>query len=97
MKFGNLEVRWNGRTLPPYAEPARDLSGIFAVSELEPWYLAVHQCVNEIEREANEAARNRVSNTNQCISAIGAAEGAAMVRLRLIEKRENALREKKTL
>jgi hypothetical protein len=91
VKIGNLEIRWAGAV--DIAQDGVDRSSVFAVPDTDPFWLAVHQVVNEIERETLEAARSRVGNTNQCISAVGASEGAMMVRLRLIEKRENALSE----
>ena len=93
MKIGKLEVRWNISSDIP--ADGIDRSSVFAVPNNEPWWLEVHKAVNEIELEAFNAARSRVSNTNECINSIGASEGAMMVRLRLIEKRENALRVRK--
>jgi len=73
----------------------QDLSGVFAVSANEPWWLAVHALIDVLEGETIEGARNNVRDTNICISAVGAGEGVAMVRQRLIETREAALRAKK--
>jgi hypothetical protein len=99
MKIGDLEIRWHG----PSSSRARvntevvgkDMSGVFSVSEFEPWWLAVHQAINELEEETIEAARRATGRPYNCIAAVGAGEGVAMVRLRLIEKRDNALRAKK--
>ena len=96
MKIGKLEVRWAGRAAGvERMSDGVDRTSVFAVPDNEPWYLAVHQAINEVEQEAFNAARARVSNTNECINSIGASEGAMMVRLRLVEKRENALRVRK--
>lgn len=74
-------------------ETDRDLSMTFAVANDNTLWLAVHQVVNEIEKECVEGARRYIANTNQCISAVGAGEGASLVRTRLIEKRNLALKE----
>ena len=96
MKIGKLEVRWAGRAAGvERMSDGVDRTSVFAVPDNEPWWLGVHQVVNEIEKEAFDAARARVAYTNQCINSIGASEGAMMIRLRLIEKRENALRVRK--
>jgi hypothetical protein len=99
MKIGNLEVQWHEKC--SYARDARihsngdkDLSGAFAVADTEPLWRAIHQALDELEMEMIEAARRYTKSTNECIAAVGAGEGVAMVRLRLIEKRENALRER---
>jgi hypothetical protein len=92
MKIGKLEVRWDNELDIGGPIDGVDRTSVFAVPSNEPWWLAVHQIVNEIELEAFNAARSRVANTNECINSIGASEGAMMVRLRLVEKRENALR-----
>ena len=95
MKIGKLEVRWSRQPDDLPRHDGVDRTSVFAVPNNEPWYLAVHDVVNEIELEAFNAARNRVGNTNQCMNSIGASEGAMMIRLRLVEKRENALRVRK--
>jgi len=73
-------------------ETDRDMMMAFAVEDTNPLWLAVHQAINEIEKECVEGSRRYVANTNQCISAVGAGEGASLVRTRLIEKRNLALK-----
>jgi hypothetical protein len=90
MRIGKIELRWDADV--DIVQDKIDRSHIFAVPENEPWWLAVHQAINEIERETIDAARRYTKSTNECIAAVGAGEGVAMVRLRLLEKRENALR-----
>lgn len=92
MKIGPVEISLARARARIDSNGAEDLSGALAVSELEPWWRAVHQAINEVEQETVEAARRYTKSTNECIAAVGAGEGVAMVRLRLIEKRENALR-----
>jgi hypothetical protein len=97
MKIGPVEILLPSRARArAYVDTydAKDLTGAFAVSDLEPWWMAVHQTINELEMEMIEAARRYTKSTNECIAAVGAGEGVAMVRLRLLEKRENALRER---
>ena len=94
MKIGKFEVRWSEPD-EIIRQDTVDRTSVFAVPNNEPWWLAVHQAINEVEQEAFNAARARVANTNECINSIGASEGAMMVRLRLVEKRENALRVRK--
>jgi hypothetical protein len=94
MKIGRLEILWHHDYRPyPSITESKDLSGALAVPETNDMWRAVHQVVNEIEQETIEASRRLVANTNSCISAIGSGEGAALVRRRLIEKRENAIDE----
>jgi hypothetical protein len=63
------------------------------VPDTEPWWLAVHQVIDEAERETIQGARNRIQNANACIAAVGAGEGCALVRQKLEDKREIALRQ----
>src|SRR5439155_3590974 len=83
------------RILRPFRGKKIDATAVFAVVDSEPWWIAVHDAITELEAETIEGARRYVANTNQCISAIGAGEGVALVRTRLIEKRDLALRELK--
>lgn len=95
MRIGNLEIRYpRARARVDTSVVAKDMSGVFAVSEFEPWWLAVHKALNELEVETIDAARAATGRPYNCIAAVGASEGVAMVRMRLIELRENALREK---
>lgn len=96
MKIGNLEIRW-ARKYYPQITGEEDLGTFLAVPETHTLWRAVHQCINEMETETIEAARARTGNPNLCIAAVGAGEGVAMVRMRLIEKRENAITEAKKL
>jgi len=75
--------------------PDRDYSLVFAVPDTEPWWLAVHQVLNEAERETVQGARDRTANPNLCIAAVGAGEGIDLVRQKLIDKRQQSLRTQK--
>jgi hypothetical protein len=98
MKIGNLDIRWpRVRARVDTSVVGKDMSGVFAISEFEPWWLALHQTLNELEQETIDAARASTGRPYNCIAAVGASEGVAMVRMRLIEKRANALREKNSL
>jgi hypothetical protein len=96
MKIGPVEILLPSRArarINMYGDNGKDLSGAFAIADTEPLWLAIHQAINELEMETIEAARRYTAETNRCIAAVGASEGVAMVRLRLQEKRNNALRE----
>jgi hypothetical protein len=69
-----------------------NLDLVFAVADTEPWWLAVHQVLEEAERETTNAARNLIVDTNRCIAAVGAGEGIDLIRQKLIDKRNLALR-----
>jgi hypothetical protein len=73
-----------------------DRSAAFAVSDQEAWWLAVHQLINEAEQETIQAARAHTANPNQCIADVGAGEGVALVRQKLLDARELALRDVRT-
>jgi len=74
-------------------EADRDMTGAFAVENTNPFWLAVHQAINELEKETIEAARKCSANPSLSNYHLGASEGVSMVRLRLIEKRGIALAE----
>jgi hypothetical protein len=96
MKIGGVEIRWvraNPWRVPPVSN--RDLTGVFAISADEPWWLAVHHILNEAEQETIDGARKRVQNTNACISAVGAGEGIDLVRTKLNDARSIALSPKR--
>jgi len=65
------------------------------VPDNEPWWLAIHKIIDDAEWETIEGARNRTSNTNACIAAVGAGEGVALVRQKLIDARTLALQSQK--
>lgn len=73
--------------------PSTIAVGPLAVPDTEPWWNAVHQIIDQAEWETIDGARRRTKETNACIAAIGAGEGVALVRQKLIEARELALRE----
>jgi hypothetical protein len=77
--------------------PANDalFTGALAVADTEPWWIAVHSIIDQAEWETIDGARRRTKETNACIAAIGAGEGVALVRQKLIDARELALRQKK--
>src|SRR5207344_364738 len=44
MKIGNLDIRWpRARARVDTSVVGKDMSGVFAISEFEPWWLALHQ------------------------------------------------------
>jgi hypothetical protein len=71
--------------------PGTDFTGVFAIPDNEPWWLALHQILNEAEAETVQGARNLTANPNLCIAAVGAGEGIELVRQKLIDKRRLAL------
>jgi hypothetical protein len=68
-----------------------DYSGVFAVADTEPWWLAVHQIVDQAELETIAGARRMTADANRCIAAVGAGEGCDLIRAKLKEARERAL------
>src|SRR5258708_3513812 len=90
MRIGNLEIRWRG-PVTLKGDDGIDRSGVFAVDETTAWWLALLQLLDRIEAETVAGARNRVKETNECIAAVGAGEGVALVRRRLLETRAYAL------
>jgi hypothetical protein len=65
--------------------------GPLGVADTEPWWIAINEIIDEAEWETIEGARRTTANTNSCIAAVGAGEGVALVRQKLIEAREIAL------
>lgn len=72
--------------------PHSELNGSLAVPDTEPWWRAVHAILDEAEREATDGARQQVANERICINSLGMADGAALVRAKLIERRNAALK-----
>ena len=98
MRIGKVEIRFTkpelGRRKSEVGDQnleIRDLTGVFAVSDQEPWWRAVNQLLDTLEWETIEATRNNVATTNLLINAVGAGEGVAMVRQRLWETRSGEL------
>lgn len=77
--------------LPPLNDDGVDRTGAFAVAEDTAWWLALHQLLKRIEDETVAGARGKIRDTNECIAAVGAGEGIALVRRRLLETRAYAL------
>jgi hypothetical protein len=75
----------------PKVSPDTDFTGLFAIPNNEPWWMAVHQILDEAEAETTRGARNRTANPNLCIAAVGAGEGVELVRQKLLDKRRLAL------
>lgn len=75
----------------PVSEPM--FTGALAVADTEPWWIAVHSIIDQAEWETVEGARNRTHDTNKCIAAVGAGEGVALVRQKLMDARNVALKE----
>ena len=90
-KDGEKPDGWAGAIEP--IETDRDMTGAFAIEENHPLWLAVHQVINEAEKECMEGAAKYVANTNMCISAVGATEECGIIRRKLIERREVALKQ----
>jgi len=66
--------------------------GPLAVPDNEPWWITIHQIIDEAELETIQGARRRTKDTNACIAAVGAGEGVALVREKLIQARQLALK-----
>jgi hypothetical protein len=90
VKIGNLEIRW-WKPVTLKGDDGVDRTGAFAVADDTGWWLGLQQLINKIEAETIVGARNRVKETNECIAAVGAGEGVALVRRRLMETRAYAL------
>jgi hypothetical protein len=73
------------------ARPEAMNVGPLGVADTEPWWIAVNQIIDEAEWETVWGARRTTANTNACIAAVGAGEGVALVRQKLIEARQIAL------
>jgi hypothetical protein len=86
-------VKWFKKKHAPPETPNTDFTGVFAVTDSEPWWLAVHQVINEAESETVTGARNRTANPHLCIAAVGAGEGIDLVRQKLLDKRQLALKQ----
>ena len=79
-------------TEPIPREQKIDRSMAFAVPNNEPWWLAVHQVLDEAEWETIQDARFYVwANPERSKSAISAGEGIALIRQKLIDTRNAAL------
>jgi hypothetical protein len=95
MRISRLEIRWHRVDPVPRVEEraGEDLDRTFAISDQDPFWRAIHKAIDALELETLETARLHTANPNLCIADVGASEGVAMVRLRLNQKRANALRE----
>lgn len=100
MRIGRLEIRWLAPSAPPYVVNIgedRDLSGALAIPDTNEIWRAVHQTINEAERETIDASRRYVREPNLCIAEVGGGTGISYVRAKLIEKRTNAIESAKKL
>lgn len=81
-------------TEKPPLDDGVDRTPALAVSLAEPWWLAVHQILNDAELETIKGARrvHTGANSNATIAAVGASEGVDLVRQKLNEAREYALK-----
>jgi hypothetical protein len=68
-----------------------DLRGALAVPDTEAWWRAVLQVCEEAEQEALDGARIKVANDRACVNSLGMADGARLVRDKLISRRAAAL------
>jgi hypothetical protein len=93
MKWGRF-MQLIGYTEAPRVSPDFDYTGVFAIPDNTPWWLAVHQILNEAEAETVQGARNRTANPNLCIAAVGAGEGIDLVRQKLLDRRRIALQKR---
>lgn len=100
MRIGKLEIRWAARLGQGYgvvrpvaaATGEDDLSGALAVPDTDRQWLAVHQVIDEAEDECQRAGRAQVANARMCVNSLGMADGAALVRTKLAERRLEALK-----
>lgn len=69
-----------------------DHSGALAVPDTEPLWLAVHQVIDGVENACQLGARQQVADERMCVNSLGMADGAALVRKELIERRDTALK-----
>jgi hypothetical protein len=76
----------------PVARPEAVNLGPLGVADTEPWWIAINLIIDEAEWETIEGARRTTGNTNACIAAVGAGEGVALVRQKLHEARQIALK-----
>jgi hypothetical protein len=66
--------------------------GPLGVADTEPWWIVVNQIIDKAEWETIDGARRYTEETNRCIAAVGAGEGVALVRQKLHEARQIALK-----
>jgi hypothetical protein len=69
-----------------------DLRFALAVADTNPQYRAFLQIIDEAEREALDGARTQVVHDRLCVNSLGMADGAALVRTKLLEMRAAGLR-----
>ena len=97
MRIGNLEIRWAREGLVSPRAPStslgmtEDYTGALAVADTEPWWRAVHQIINEAERETIVYARQNNTDPNACLAAVNAGDGIDLVRRKLNDARKYAL------
>lgn len=72
-----------------------EVQGALAVADTEPWWRAVLAITNEAEDESQRGAREQVADERLCVNSLGMADGAALVRRKLIAAREEALKVRK--
>jgi hypothetical protein len=94
-RLKNCPFCGSARELPPLKDDGIDRTGAFAIGEDTAWWLALHQLLKRLEEETVLGARTRIKDTNECIAAVGAGEGIALVRRRLMETRAYALSQAK--
>jgi hypothetical protein len=105
MKIGNVEIRFvrehrfrhGGQAVLAQRsavaiDDKTDYSGALAVPDTEPMWRAVHQILDQSEREIVEAAQKWAgANNERALNSLANSEGVAFIRRRLNEARTNAL------
>ncbi len=72
--------------------PEEEALGAFRVAEDTPWFVAVLQEIDALEREMIIESRMFVGDTNECLHAIGGGSALEVLRERLVRRREEAVK-----
>ena len=83
-------MKW--KWIKPRRLPEPIMVGALAVADTEPWWIAINSIIDQAEWETIDGARNASKDPNGCMAAVNAGEGVALVRQKLIEARELALK-----
>lgn len=69
-----------------------ELAAVFRIAANTPWFVAMLALVDAMEKEQITEARAMVKETNVCIAATGGGAAMEMLRFRLVQMREEAMK-----